>query len=296
MERPLCLPVSAPMARFLCAVHAPNAAPRAYALVEVMAGTPPAGPSYVVRDLRSVAVPEGAEGDDPFQPVLRAVASEPQYAAQTTFVVTGGQRAADALHEHGPSAAAVTLLADNGADVDAADVSLQVLVDTFERLYRDGAVTVPGSLDAASDAVDALYREADLEAAAPDSDRDADGDLDTGSTTLAGTTVPGDGPSPTVVEQSGSAAPVSTEVVEAPVTADEASAAAVDARESVARVAAATGAPAPDLGDAEDVAVALALACWYGETTRDTLPQTDKADEALAARSRQQDRRNPQRS
>ena len=282
------------MARFLCAVHAPKAAPRAYALVEVEPGD--GGPVYTVRDLRSIDVPEGAEGGEPFRDVFDAVNAEPQYAAQTTFVTTGGQRAADAIHEHGPSAVAVTLLGDDGPDTDAHDVPVQVLVDTFERLYRDGAVTVPGSLDAASAAVDALYREADLEAAAPDSDRDDAGDLDTGSTTLAGTTVPGDGPSPTVVEQSGSAAPVSTEVVEDPVTADEASAAAVDARQSVARVAARTGAEAPDLGDAEGTAIALALACWFGETSRDGLPQTDKADEALAARSRQQDRRNPQRT
>ena len=286
------------MARFFCAVHAPNAVPRAYALVEVMSegDEPSEGPSYVVRDLRSVAVPEGAEGGDPFGPVLHAIAQEPQYAAQTTFVLTGGQRAVDALHEHGPSAAAVTLVGESGPDTDADDVSLQVLVDTFERLYRDGAVTVPGSLDAASDAVDALYREADLEAAAPDSDRDRSGDLDTGSTTLAGTTVPGDGPSPTVVEQSGSAANTSTERIEAPIDTDEASAMAVAAEVRRGRVAASTGGPAPDLGDAEDVAVALALACWYGETTRDNLPQTDKADEALAARSRRQDRRNPQRT
>ena len=287
------------MARFLCAVHAPSAAPRAYALVEVLSdGDEPAtdGPSYVVRDLRSVAVPEGAEGGDPFRPVLDVVASEEQYAAQTTFVVTGGQRAADALHEHGPSAAAVTIVGEDGPDTDAADVSVQVLVDTFERLYRAGAVTVPGALDAASAAVDALYTAADLEAAAPGSDRGPDGDLGTGSTTLAGTTVPGDGPSPTVVEQSGSAANTSTERIESPITADEATAMAVDAERRQGRVAASTGAPAPDLGDAEDVALALALACWYGETSRDNLPQTDKADEALAARSKRQDQRNPQRS
>ena len=283
------------MARFLCALHASSdAVPTAYALVELMSdGDEPStdGPSYVVRDLRRLT------GDDPTKEVLQTVASEPQYAAQTTFVTTGGQRAADALHEHGPSAAAVTLVGKDGPDTDAADVSLQVLVDTFERLYRDGAVTVPGSLDAASEAVDALYREADLEAAAPDSDRDASGDIDAGaSTTLAGTEVPGSGPKPTVVEQSGSAANTSTERVESPITADEATAMAVDAERRQSRVAARTGAPAPDLGDARDVAVALALACWYGETTRDNLPQTDKADEALAARQKRQDRRNPQRN
>ena len=275
------------MARFICALHTPKAAPRAYSLVEVQPGD--GAPHYVVRDLRSVAVPEGAEGGDPFRVVLDAVNAEPQYVAQTTFVTTGGQRSADALHEHGPSAVAVSL--QNVGDVDAHDVPLQVLVDTFERLYRKGAVEVPGSLDAASGAVDAMYREADLEAAAADSDRDDEGNLDTGSTTLAGTTVPGDGPSPTVVEQSGSAAPVSTETIEAPVTADEASAAAVDARDRVARIAVATGAAAPDLGDAEDTAVALALACWYGEASRDGLPQTDKADEAQQARADEARRR-----
>ena len=124
------------MARFLCAVHAPSAAPRAFAIVEVQDDGPE--PSYVVRDLRSTAVPEGAEGGDPFRPVFDAIASEPQYAAQTTVVTTGGQRAADAIHEHGPSAVAVTVLGTDGADADAHDVSLQVLVDTFERLYREG--------------------------------------------------------------------------------------------------------------------------------------------------------------
>jgi hypothetical protein len=61
-------------------------------------------------------------------------------------------------------------------------------------------------------------------------------------------------------------------------------------------VAAATGGPAPDLGEHADTATALALALWYNESARDDLPATDKADEALAARSRRQDGRNPQRT
>ena len=266
------------MARFFCAVHAPGATPRAFALVEQLPGD--GDPTYAVRDLRALS------GGDPTRTLLDVVASEPQYAAQTTFVLTGGQKAVDALHEHGPSGVAVTLLDGNSADADALDVPLQVLVDTFEWLYRTGAVDVPGSLDAASDAVDALYSAADLDAAAPDSDRDPDGDL-TGneSETLAGTEVAGSGPDAVTVEQSGSEANVSTERIEAPVTMDEASAAAVDAERRVGRVAAATNGPAPDLGEHADVAVALALACWYGETARDELPATDKLDEAMAARN-----------
>lgn len=280
------------MAHFICALHAPDAAPRAFALVEVMNSGSADGPTYAVRDCRALT------GDDPTATVLDAVAAEPQYAGQTTFVSTGGQRAVDALHDRGPSAAAVTLLTgDTSADADAHDVRLQVLVDTFERLYRDGAVEVPGTLDAASAAVDAIYGAADLEAGAADSDRDEAGDLDEGETrTLAGTSVRGDGPDAVVVEQSGTEANVSTEAVEAPVTADEASAAAVDARDRVGRVAAPTNGPAPDLGDHADAATALALACWYGEVSRDDLPATDKADEALATRSRRADQRNPQRT
>ena len=267
------------MARFLCAVHAPDATPRAFALVEQTPGAD--GPTYAVRDLRPLS------GDDPTGTLLDVVASEPQYAAQTTFVLTGGQEAVDALRERGPSGVAVTLIGDGtSVDADALDVPVQVLVDTFEWLYRTGAVDVPGSLDAASDAVDALYSAADLEAAAPDSDRDPDGDVSGGeSDTLAGTDVPGSGPAAVAVEQTGSEENTSTEVVRSPVTLAEASAAAVDAERRVGRVAAATNGPAPDLGDHADVAVALALACWYGEASRDELPATDKLDEALAARN-----------
>ncbi|MDT0630768.1 hypothetical protein RQM47_07285 [Rubrivirga sp. S365] len=267
------------MARFFCAVHAPDATPRAFALVEQLPGDD--APTYAVRDLRRLS------GDDPTQTVLDVVASEPQYAAQTTFVLTGGQRAVDALHERGPSGVAVNLLDGGSADADALDVPLQVLVDTFEWLYRTDAVDVPGRFDAASDAVDALYTSADLDAAAPDSDRDPDGDLtdDDESETLAGTEVEGDGPKPAVIEQSGGEADVSTEVIRTPITMDDASAAAVDAERRVGRVAASTNGPAPDLGDHADVAIALALACWYGETSRDELPATDKLDEALAARN-----------
>lgn len=283
------------MARFLCAVHAPDATPRAFALVEALPGANGKahdGPTYAVRDCRTLS------GDDPTGTLLNALASERQYAGQTTVVMTGGQKAVDALHDRGPSAVAVTLVGDGkSVDADALDVPLQVLVDTFERLYRDGAVDVPGSLDAASGAVDAMYSAADLEAGAADSDRDESGDLDgEGTRTMAGTTVAGDGPDAVTVNQTGSEENVSTEVAEAPITADEASAAAVDAYDRVGRVAAATGAPAPDLGRHADAATALALAVWYNEFSRDDLPATDVADEALARRSRRQDARNPQRN
>lgn len=274
------------MAHFICALHAPDATPRAFALVEQLPGG--AAPTYAVRDLRALS------GDDPTQTVLDVISSEPQYAGQTEFVTTGGQKAADALHERGPSAAAVTILGDDSGDADAMDVSAQVLVGTFERLYRDGAVTVPGTLDAASDVIETLYTVADLDAAAPDSDRDDNGDLDADGETeaMSGASYDGDGPDPAVIEQSGSEANMSTRVVRAPITADEASAAAVDASDRVARIASSTDGPAPDLGEHEATALALTLACWYGEATRDDLPATDKADEAIANRVNRPTRHN----
>lgn len=259
------------MASFLCAVHARDSAPAAFALVEQIPGT--AGPTYAVRALRSL------DASDPTADLLAVTASQEQYAGNVRFVTTGGQKAADALHETGPSAMAVQIRGGKSANADADSVSLQVLVDTFEMLYRQGAVDVPGSLDAGGPAVEALYQSADLDNAAPGSDRDASGDLDAGA---PGTSAAG--PSPTIIEQSGSAAPVSTEVVKAPINAAEASAAAVAAQTNVARVAAETGESAPDLGDAADTATALALAVWFGETSRDGVGPTDKADEATEAR------------
>ncbi len=255
------------MATFLCAVHARDSVPAAFALVEQVPGLD--GPTYTVRALRALT------GDDPTADVLSEMASEEQYAGNVRVVTTGGQPAADALHARGPSAIAVSLR--HAPDADA--VSLQVLVDTFERLYRIGVVDVPGSLDAASGAVDALYSGADLGNAAPGGDRAKDGNLLPGAPGTSDA-----GPSPTIIEQSGNEAQDSTAVIEAPISPAEASVAAVAAQTMVARVAAETGAEAPDLGEHADTATALALAVWYGETRREGVMETDKADEASQAR------------
>lgn len=260
------------MSQFICALHAPSGTPTALALVERMGDTP----SYAVRVLRSLS------GDDAMRDLTDLLASEPQYVTQTTVVTTGGQAVADAIRESGPSAVAVSLHDGASGGSDTLGATTQGLVDTFERLYRDGAVEIDPALDLASAAVDALYSAADLEDAAPDSDRAPSGDLNDGvsgeTEALGGASYAGGGPAPTVVEQSGSAAPTSTEVVEAPISPAEATAAAVDAQSSTSR--AVTGASgAPDLGDHGDVATALALACWYGETSRDQLATTDQADE-----------------
>ena len=274
------------MSSFLCALHAPSGTPTALALVERRSGE---SPSYAVRALRTLS------GDDPIRDLTSLLASEPQFVANATVVTTGGQAVADAIHERGPSAVAVSLL-DGAAGVsDAHDVSTQTLVDTFERVYRAGDVEIDASLDLASAAANALHAAADLEAAAPDSDRQPDGDLAAGrdgeTDALGGASYSGRGPDATVVEQSGSAESVSTETVESPISPAEATAAAVDAQTQAGRTATASAQTA-DLGKHAGIATALALAVWYGEASRDELPTTDKADEALANRVNRPDRRN----
>ena len=260
------------MAQFIAAVHATDATPRALALLEAQTGA--SGLSYVVRDVRTL-------DGDPVAAINSFLASEPQYVGQTTLVTTGGQAAADALHAAGPSAAAVTLVSDSTRpDQDALDVSAQVLVDTFEMLFRAGAVEAPAPTDAVANAIHTLYQGADLDNAAPEGDRNADGDLDDA-----------DGPGAVRVEQSGSASPTLTQTIKAPIGAREASAAAVDAGERLGRVAAHTGEPV-SLGEHESVALALALGVWYGEITADDLPMTDQADEVLDKRDRRNAARN----
>lgn len=267
------------MPRFVCAVHTEGGPPAAFALVEQLPGDA-AGPTYRVERLHTLAPDAG------FGPVTDALAAEPQYAAQTTVVVTGGQRAADALRKVGPSAVAVTLIGDRSGDADALSASEGALVDTFEGLFRAGAVDVPGTLDEGSNAVAALYRAADLDAAAPDGDYDAEGDvaderavgilgIEGDDQALADGTGPADDRPPADAATARAGGPINGRESTEMGTAD------LD-RDRRGRIAAQTGAAPPELGEHRAVALALALACWYGEWSRDDLPTTDKADEAIA--------------
>lgn len=249
------------MPRFICAVHAPEGSPRSAALVEQTDG-----PAYVVRSLHASATPEALRD---------LLASEPQFVAATMVVTTGGQRGADALHAVGLSASPVRLDVGAGGPGETRRTSLGTLVATFERVYRDGDVTVAGDVDGASDAVAALYAHADLYAAAPDGDRGPSGDLDE-------TNLPAeDGPNEAIIEQSGNAAALSTTVIDG----DRPASGALTAGSGpLGRVAVATSDGAPDLGEHADVATALALAVWFGEATRDRTPLTDQADEVSPGR------------
>ncbi|MDX1418587.1 MAG: hypothetical protein R3181_01355 [Rubricoccaceae bacterium] len=254
------------MASFIAAVHTRDGQPTALALVEQFPGTPA---RYAVRRLHPL------DGDDARQHVLNDLSDDREVVGHVTLVVTGGQAAADRFHDAGPSAIPVTLTGPGTpADADAISVPPQVLVDTFERVFRDGDVEIPGAFEHASRAVDALYTAADLDAAAPDRDDD-----EPTTEAMSGDVYAERADTATTVEQSGSEANVSTGIV-----GDTRTSRAVEMlargieRTPRGRIAAATGAEV-DLGEHEDVALALALATWYGEYAADELPVTDQADE-----------------
>lgn len=254
------------MATFIAAVHTRDGQPVAFALVEQRPG--PRGARYAVRRLHPL------KGDGALGHVLDDLAEDQEYVGHTTLVVTGGQQAADRFHDAGPSAVPVTLTGpDNGAGgTDALAVSAQVLVDTFERVYRDGDVDVPGALDYGSDAVGALYTASDLEAIVPEREDDTDT-----TEAMSGDTYAGRADTATTVAQSGREAGVSTGVIGDERVSD---ATEMPGTEAPPRglIAAATGTP-PAVGAHADVALALALATWYGEYVADALPVTDQADE-----------------
>ena len=172
------------MSSFICGVHVDGGTPVAFALFEPL--TNGAAPRYALRMLREI---DGAEA------LATALASEPQYAGRVAVATTGGSASVEALHA-AASATAYAVTPRLGADGET--VSAQQLADTFERLFRDGAVLTPSSSELATAAFEVLHQAADLSAASDDSDRDADGDLDDGVPgsavhTLDGAAYDGDG-------------------------------------------------------------------------------------------------------
>src|SRR5690606_6693077 len=110
----------------------------------VTGGQPPAARSDAARPTAAPVPPLGPAapaplaGDAPGRHVRDARADSRESVGQTTLVVTGGQPAADRFHDAGPSAVPVTLLGpDATAGTDSLAVAPQVLVDTFERVFRD---------------------------------------------------------------------------------------------------------------------------------------------------------------
>ena len=275
------------MSHFILAVSTSSDNPTAYALAERMVNSESDEANYSIRVLSPF------EGDDPVSAVKDLLADEEQYAGRTTLVVMGGQKVADRFGEAGLSAVPV-LLNTSGA-ADALQVTEQTLVDTFESVYRHRTVEMPNEREEASAVLAALYGAMSTDAGADEASPRMEAlarEETTGETTDP---IPVDGPAPAVPELSGSSAPLSA----AKIGGDE-----EDRTATVEDVATATAdrglvdtrnAGPANLGEHRDLALALALACWYGEYDADSVPMTDQADEtARDARVREKRRRKAQ--
>lgn len=265
------------MATFICAVSTDDREPVAYALVEQAEPTETTRASYVVRDL-------GRFGEnDPADHLKSLLASEPQMVAHSVVVTTGGQPTADRFQKSGLSAVPVETGGGPSRDGDTISVVEQTLVDTFAAVNRRSSMEVPGTLDSGSEAISALYAAMSDDAGAENASEETEalaarqgGDADAEAP-------PEDGPSPDIVEQTGSASRLST----ARIGGDQPRRGDADSLVTGEVMSERQGLvddhsrsiEAVELGEHRDVSLALALAVWYGEYVADELPTTDQADE-----------------
>jgi hypothetical protein len=277
------------MSHFICAVSTTSSdAPAAYVLAERITSEDDDGADYSIRALSRF------DDGDPVDTIKDLLADEEQYAGHATLVVMGGQKVADRFGDAGLSAVPV-LVAPNG-DSDTLQVTEQTLVDTFEAVYRHRTVEMPNEQEEVSAVLAALYGAMSDDAGAAEASPEMEALAREETTGIETEMVPEDGPKPAVPELSGSSAPLSTAKIGG------------DAEDRTARVEEAATATAPrhgleddrnagpaDLGEHRDLALALALSCWYGEYDADDIPMTDQSDEtARDARVRAKRRRKAQ--
>ncbi len=262
------------MSQFICAVStaASSNTPVAYVLTEQDTRPGEDDPSYFIRDLGRF------EANDPVETIQDLLADEEQYTGHVTVVVMGGQKVADRFSKAGLSAVPVQV-GGSGGD-DTLRVTEQTLVDTFEAVYRHRTVEMPNEQDELSAVLAALYGAMSDDAGADEASPQMAALAREETTGIPTDTIPEDGPKPAVPELSGSAAPLSTAKIGG------------DAQDRTATIDEALTVPTRrhgleddrnagpvDLGEHRDLALALALSCWYGEYDSDEVPLTDQADE-----------------
>lgn len=273
------------MPHFICSISTDvSGTPTAYALTEKAPGRGEASPSYHVRALRRL------NGADPVEEIQEALADEKHYAGRVTVVAMGGQRVADRFADAGLSAVPVTV-GDRGGD-GALRTTEQTLVDTFEAVYRHRTVEMPNEREEVSAVLSALYNAMSDDAGAEETSAEMEDLAREETTGEAAEPLPEDGPKPDVPTLSGSSASLSTaKVGGAPGDRTATVEQAVTATPARGLEDTRNAGPAA-LGEHRDLALALALSCWYGEYGADDVPLTDQADEtARDARVRAKRRR-----
>lgn len=274
------------MPHFICSISTDDSeTPAAYALTEQAPARDGGRPSYHVREL-------GRFGDaDPVEAIQDLLADEEQYAGNVTVVAMGGQAAADRFAGAGLSA--VPVVVDERGDENTLRTTEQTLVDTFAAVYRHSTVEMPNALSHASDVLAALYSAMSDDAGANEASPEMEALAREETTGEPTEPIPEDGPNPAVVAQSGGSTALSTARIggdesDRDATVDEAATAPDRSRGLVDD----RNAGPIELGEMRDLALAVALGCWYGEHSADEPPLTDQADEtARDARVRERRRR-----
>ncbi|MEP0547813.1 MAG: hypothetical protein ABJF88_12840 [Rhodothermales bacterium] len=278
------------MSQFICAVStaASSNTPAAYVLTEQATRNGDDQPGYYIRDVGHFG------DDDPVETIQDLLADEEQYAGRVTVVVMGGQKMADRFGKVGLSAVPVEV-GGSGGD-DTLRVTEQTLVDTFEAVYRHRTVEMPNEDEKLSAVLAALYGAMSDDAGATEASPQMEALAREETTGIPTETIPEDGPKPAVPELSGSSAAVGVAKIGG--DADDRTATVAEAMTAPPRrhgLEDDSNAGPASLGEHRDLALALALSCWYGEYDADELPMTDQADEtARDARVREKRRRQAQ--
>ena len=281
------------MSHFICSISTDaSGTPTAYALTERGPGRGEPSLSYHVHALNRL---DGADldGADLVEKIQDLLADEEQYAGRVTVVAMGGQRVADRFAKAGLSAVPVTV-GDRGGDA-ALRTTEQTLVDTFQAVYRHRTVKMPNEREEVSAVLSALYNAMSDDAGADEASPEMEALAREETTGEVTEPIPEDGPKPDVPALSGSSAALSTAKIggapgDRTVTEDQAITATPHRGLEDSR-----NAGPVDLGEYRDLALALALSCWYGEYGSDDVPLTDQSDEtARDARVRAKRRRKAQ--
>jgi len=279
---------------FICAISTEGRDPAAYALLEQSAGPEGSSPTYTVRDVGRF------DDEKPHERLADLLASGEEMTGRTVIVASGGRPTAAALAKSGFSCVPVEIGTGASRDGDTMSVAEQTLIDTFQAVYRNSIIDTPGALDHLSEAIHALYNAMSIDAGAGETPEAYDDLGPEGEGADAEERDPADHPNQAIIEQSGGAASISTARVGGRDNSRDmlqTSEADVDPERSgrVDDRARATGSGA-ELGEPRDIALALALAVWYGEKTADEIPTTDQAGQTQRARSIKRSRQEAARS
>jgi hypothetical protein len=272
------------MPGYICAISTRGREPAAYALVEQAREHEARRPMYTIHDIGRFG--EGSA----IEQLQDLLAGDPVIPGRTVLVVQGGHRVAGGFHDAGMTAVPVETQPPGSRDGDTISVSEQTAIDTFEGMYRRTEVAVRGENELAARAIRALYLVMSDDAGADDIPDHLAAEIPD----EVGPPPPEDDAKPDVIALSGRETSISTAIVADQEHPHDMLPLAVDEAEPRRRGLVDEGPNTTlevDMGDDHDIAMALALAVWYGEYSADEVPVTDQAATSRRARDVRRNRR-----